>query len=55
MNEYEKPITKKQRMDYYQSLADTLPMCLKDRELLYEKYQEYIKMIRTGRWKDGFK
>ena len=53
MSEYEKPITKKQRMDYYQSLADTLPMCLKDREFLYEKYQEYIEMVRTGRWKDG--
>ena len=28
---------------YYQHLADTLPQDLENRELLYQKYQEYIE------------
>ena len=30
---------------YYQLLADTLPEDLENRELLYQKYQEYIKTL----------
>ena len=31
---------------YYQRLADTLPKDLENRELLYGKYQEYIKTLK---------
>ena len=31
---------------YYQKLADTLPQDLENRELLYQKYQEYIQKIK---------
>lgn len=31
---------------YYQRLADTLPKDLENRELLYDKYQEYIKTLK---------
>lgn len=31
---------------YYQLLADTLPKDLENRELLYGKYQEYIKTLK---------
>ena len=37
MNEQQKVI------NYYQQLADTLPQDLESRELLYQKYQEYIE------------
>ena len=37
---------------YYQRLADTLPKDLENRELLYQKYQEYIKKIKRERCKD---
>ena len=37
---------------YYQQLADTLPVDLEDRELLYQKYQEYIEKIKRERCKD---
>ena len=34
---------------YYQRLADTLPKDLENRELLYQKYQEYIKTLKKER------
>ena len=34
---------------YYQLLADTLPEGLDNRELLYQKYQEYIEKIKKER------
>lgn len=34
---------------YYQHLADTLPQDLENRELLYQKYQEYIEKIKKER------
>ena len=34
---------------YYQRLADTLPKDLENRELLYQKYQEYIEKIKKDR------
>ena len=34
---------------YYQRLADTLPKDLENRELLYQKYQEYIEKIKKER------
>ena len=34
---------------YYQLLADTLPEDLENRELLYQKYQEYIEKIKKER------
>ena len=34
---------------YYQLLADTLPKDLENRELLYQKYQEYIEKIKKER------
>lgn len=34
---------------YYQRLADTLPKDLENRELLYQKYQEYIEKIKRER------
>ena len=37
---------------YYQHLADTLPKDLENRELLYQKYQEYIEKIKKERCKD---
>ena len=37
---------------YYQRLADTLPKDLENRELLYQKYQEYIEKIKKDRCKD---
>lgn len=37
---------------YYQTLADTLPEDLENRELLYHKYQEYIEKIKRDRCKD---
>ena len=37
---------------YYQLLADTLPKDLENRELLYQKYQEYIEKIKRERCKD---
>ena len=37
---------------YYQTLADTLPEDLENRELLYQKYQEYIEKIKKDRCKD---
>ncbi len=37
---------------YYQRLADTLPKDLENRELLYQKYQEYIEKIKKERCKD---
>ena len=37
---------------YYQQLADTLPVDLEDRELLYQKYQEYVEKIKKERRKD---
>ena len=40
MNELQKVIK------YYQTLADTLPKDLENRELLYQKYQEYIKTLK---------
>ena len=43
MNELQKVIK------YYQRLADTLPVDLEDRELLYQKYQEYIEKIKKER------
>ncbi len=36
---------KKTWIDYYQLLADSLPDDLNNKELLYQKYQEYIKTI----------
>lgn len=36
---------------YYQTLADTLPEDLENRELLYQKYQEYIKtLMKEKEW-----
>ena len=43
MNELQKVIK------YYQTLADTLPEDLENRELLYQKYQEYIEKIKKER------
>lgn len=43
MNELQKVIK------YYQTLADTLPEDLENRELLYQKYQEYIEKIKKDR------
>lgn len=38
-------------IDYYQTLADTLPEDLENRELLYQKYQEYIKtLMKEKEW-----
>ena len=38
-------------IDYYQTLADTLPQDLENRELLYQKYQEYIKtLMKEKEW-----
>ena len=38
-------------IDYYQALADTLPQDLENRELLYQKYQEYIKtLMKEKEW-----
>lgn len=37
---------------YYQTLAATLPQDLEDRELLYQKYQEYIEKIKKEGCKD---
>ena len=34
---------------YYQRLADTLPKDLENRDLLYDKYQEYIKTLKKER------
>jgi len=34
---------------YYQQLADTLPQDLENRELLYQKYQEYIQKMKKER------
>ena len=34
---------------YYQRLADTLPKDLENRELLYQKYQEYIETLKKER------
>lgn len=46
MNEQEKVIK------YYQTLADTLPQDLENRELLYQKYQEYIAktLMKEKEW-----
>ena len=37
---------------YYQTLADTLPEDLENRELLYQKYQEYIEntLMKEKEW-----
>ena len=37
---------------YYQLLADTLPEDLENRELLYQKYQEYIEktVMKEKEW-----
>lgn len=36
---------------YYQTLADTLPEDLENRELLSQKYQEYIKtLMKEKEW-----
>ena len=37
---------------YYQHLADTLPQDLENRELLYQKYQEYIEktLMKEKEW-----
>jgi len=37
---------------YYQTLADTLPKDLENRELLYQKYQEYIEktLMKEKEW-----
>lgn len=43
MNELQKVIK------YYQRLADTLPEDLENRELLYQKYQEYVEKIKKDR------
>lgn len=39
-------------IDYYQTLADTLPEDLENRELLYQKYQEYIEktLMKEKEW-----
>lgn len=37
--------SKQTRIDYYKLLADRLPDDLDNKELLYQKYQEYIKTI----------
>lgn len=34
---------------YYQTLADALPEDLENRELLYQKYQEYIEKVKKER------
>ena len=36
---------------YYQTLADTLPQDLENRELLYQKSQEYIQtLMKEKEW-----
>lgn len=37
------------RIKYFQSLADTLPNDLEDRDMLYQKYMEHIEKIKKER------
>lgn len=40
------------RIKYFQSLANNLPNDLENRELLYQKYQEYIEktLMKEKEW-----
>ena len=40
---------KEKRIAYFQSLADNLPQDLENRDVLYQKYQEYIEKIKKER------
>lgn len=40
---------KQKRITYFKSLADNLPQDLENREMLYQKYVEYIEKIKKER------